>query len=237
MNREIFKYGKFEKEMSFVPEERKTFQLRVKPTLEVVVKYPEESNDRELQDFLKRKYRWLVKQLNYFEQFQIKQSNRAYVSGESYRYLGRQYQLKVVESPKPYLKLSYGTFELGVPDTNSQAHKKLILERWYLDRRAVVFEEQYLMMQHLFDEGEFPKLCIEEMPKRWGSFRRGRYIALHPLLILAPKRCIDYVIVHELCHMKYRDHSSEYYAHLSIKMPDWQDRKDVLEGMLSRYVI
>ena len=126
---------------------------------------------------------------------------------------------------------------MGVPDTNSQTQKKLILERWYLDRRAVVFEEQYLMMQQLFDEGEFPKLCIEEMPKRWGSFRRGKYIALHPLLILAPKKCIDYVIVHELCHMKYRDHSAEYFAFLTTKMPDWEKRKNKLEVLLSQYVI
>jgi predicted metal-dependent hydrolase len=236
MNRQIFEYGDFRQEIYVVPENRQTFQLRVKPSMQVVVKHPKESSDEEVRNFLKRKYRWLKKQLQFFEQFQVKQNERDYVSGESFWYLGRQYQLKVVETNLEYVKLFYGKLEVGVINTLDRKRKQELVDRWNLDKRVEVFDERYEEMKKKFNETTFPKLYIEKMPKRWGSFRNKRAIVLHPLLIHAPKKCIDYVITHELCHMKHPHHSSDFFAYLETKYPKWQAVKDELEVRLGGYV-
>lgn len=236
MTRQVFQYGDFAQEVYLVSEQRQSFQLRVKPSMEVVVKYPEECSEDEVRDFLKRKYRWLKKQLTYFEKFQMKQTEREYISGESYWYLGRQYQLKVVQSPAEGVKLSHGTFLLNTRDPKNREQKKELLDRWFLDKRVEVFDERYEEMKKKFAEKDFPKLKIEEMPKRWGSYRNGKVIVLHPLLIHAPKKCIDYVITHELCHMKYSDHSPEFFTHLESKYPKWEEVKDELEVRLGVYL-
>ncbi len=70
------------------------------------------------------------------------------------------------------------------------------------------------------------------MNKRWGSFIGKRRIILNPRLISASKECIDYVITHELCHMRYKNHNKVFYNYLKSKMPDWEKRKDRLEKSL-----
>lgn len=80
-----------------------------------------------------------------------------------------------------------------------------------------------------FDYKTTPVLKIREMKKRWGSFLNKEKIFLNPKLIHTPKECIDYVIVHELCHFKYKDHSMKFWKYLGEKYPKWKNIKDKLE--------
>ena len=70
------------------------------------------------------------------------------------------------------------------------------------------------------------------MPKRWGSFVKGDRVVLNPLLIHAPKEAIDYVMTHELCHMKYKNHDAKFYKLLGEKFPNWKKTKEKLELMI-----
>jgi hypothetical protein len=74
-----------------------------------------------------------------------------------------------------------------------------------------------------------PKLAIRKMPKRWGSYLSNKKIILNPLLIKASKDCIDYVIVHELCHIKYRKHNKYFFKLQESIIPDWKKTKEKLE--------
>ena len=74
-----------------------------------------------------------------------------------------------------------------------------------------------------------PILAIREMQKRWGSFLDNGKVVLNPKLIHTPKDCIDYVIVHELCHVKYKNHNQNFYKFLKKKYPKWEKVKDKLE--------
>ncbi len=80
-----------------------------------------------------------------------------------------------------------------------------------------------------------PELSLRKMQKRWGSFLTKKKVLLNPELIKASKECIDYVIIHELCHMKHQDHSAAYYRFLSSKYPNWKGIKDQLELRFSNY--
>lgn len=84
-------------------------------------------------------------------------------------------------------------------------------------------------MLHTFEYKNTPILAIREMKKRWGSFLNKEKIFLNPKLIHTSKDCIDYVIVHELCHLKYKNHSTKFWQLLDEKYPGWQKVKEKLE--------
>lgn len=92
-----------------------------------------------------------------------------------------------------------------------------------------IFDDQYKKVLEKFSYDFEPSLVIRKMNKRWGSFLKGKKIFLNPLLIQAPKECIDYVITHELCHMKYKNHDKRFYELLKSKIKNWEEVKEKLE--------
>jgi len=112
-------------------------------------------------------------------------------------------------------------------------HNKQILDNWYGEQVDKVFSKRYLVIQKNFNYSFVPKLVIRKMPKRWGSFLTKKQVVLNPELMKAPVDCIDYVITHELCHMKYRNHSKEFYIFLKSKFPNWEKVKEKLELLMS----
>lgn len=229
----IFTYGSFIYKYELVREGRKTLSLTVKPDLGIVVKCPTEASNERIELFLKRKWFWLQKQLQYFKKFQRKSVQKEYVSGESFLYLGRQYMLLVKSGDENNVSLSHGKINLTTALlATDKSYNKLLLERWYRKRTRAVFSERLEEMLKLFDYTKLPKLGIRDMPKRWGSFVGNNTIFLNPRLIGAPKECIDYVIIHELCHIKHRDHNNKFYQLLEAKCPDWEKRKEKLETYL-----
>lgn len=118
-------------------------------------------------------------------------------------------------------------------DIDDKKHNKKILEDWYAGKAEEIFAEEYRKVLKHFDYDYEPKLAIRKMSRRWGSFFSSGKIILNPKLIQAPKRCIDYVIAHELCHVKCRNHDKKFYALLKSKVDDWKEVKEKLEMTIS----
>ena len=115
------------------------------------------------------------------------------------------------------------------------ARVRRVLERWYAARARTQFRKRLgvCLGTAVGRSVDPPKLQIRRMTKRWGSCGPSGTLTLNLDLIRAPRPCIDYVIVHELCHLKHPNHSQEFYRLLSTAMPDWQERKMRLERMLA----
>jgi hypothetical protein len=111
---------------------------------------------------------------------------------------------------------------------DGQSNKKL-LDQWYAEKMKTVFHERCLEVLKKFEYSFTPSLIVRKMSKRWGSFTKNHGIILNPLLIQPSKQCIDYVITHELCHMKYRNHDKNFFTLLASKMKNWQQVKEQLE--------
>lgn len=226
----IFIYGNYSYKYQLIKEDRKSLALTIKPDLGIVLKCPYGIENERIEKFLKRKWSWMNKQLQFFEKIEKKRHIPEYVSGEGFFYLGRQYKLLVKKAPEDSVSFLRG--ELQVQTTQSVrdgSYTKKILDAWYKERSQEVFQERFIEMQKRFDYKEMPRLKIRNMSKRWGSFLNKESIALNPKLIHTSKKCIDYVIVHELCHMKYKNHDKKFRSLLEEKYPDWQKVKDVLE--------
>lgn len=234
MQPRIFTYGKYSYKYFLSREERKTISLVIKPDKTTIVKVPKEAKMEEVENFLKRKWSWLKKQISYFDKYSKKKHERDYVSGESFYYLGRQYKLIVRKRKQESVRFSKGILELYTKkELRNSRHNRDLLNKWYDERAVNIFTKRYRIVLKSFDYDFVPKLDIRKMNKRWGSFLSNKKIYLNPDLVKSPVRCIDYVIIHELCHMRYKKHNKDFYKLLTQKCPDWEFRKEKLELIAS----
>jgi len=229
-NMERFIFGTFIYEYKLIKQDRKTLSLTVTPELKLVLKCPKQVNKERIEKFLRKKWFWLEKQLSYFKKYQHKLYQREYISGESHLYLGRQYKLIVKQGKSSSVMLNKGQLILFTDKLVSNSiHNKKLLTSWFEKRVNHIFQERFIEVLSKFNYKKEPKLYIREMSKRWGSFLNQDKIFLNPKLIHAGKECIDYVIVHELCHMKYKKHDNKFYNLLKQKHPRWEKVKSKLE--------
>lgn len=230
MEKQIFTYGNYSYEYFLIKQLRKTISLTVQPSFKIILKCPVEYKNEKIQRFLKNKWCWLEKQIKYFKKYERKILTKEYVSGESFLYLGRQYKLVVEKGKEDKVKLKYGRFLLSTTkNTTNKKHNKKILKSWYSERIVKIFKDEYKKVLKTFNYDFEPKLITRKMSKRWGSFLSNKKIILNPKLIQASKECIDYVIAHELCHMKYKNHNAKFYKDLKNKIPNWEEVKEKLE--------
>lgn len=209
----------------------KRINIKVKPTGEVVLTAPHDTSDAYIDQVLKRREKWINKHLSYFSNnpfFQEKQ----YVSGENFEYLGRNYRLKVVESDLEQVKLLQGYLHVFVSDKHDTAKKRSLIDGWYKEKASIHFTTILDRFKTVVKR-DINAVKIRKMRTRWGSCNATKaYINLNLELIKKPRHCIEYVVLHELTHLLYPNHSQEFYNYLSIHMPDWQWRKDRLEHQI-----
>lgn len=146
-----------------------------------------------------------------FLSFEPRRTEYLYKSGETHYYLGRQYLLKIVEG-KAEDVFYKGRYLLIETNDKSPLNIKKLLDRWYRDRAKIKFAEiaEPLIQQFKKYEVEPNNLYIQNMKFRWGSCSAKGNIILNPELIKAPKPCIEYVIIHELCHLIHQNHSKAF---------------------------
>lgn len=214
---------------------RKTMEIAVHPDRRVVVKAPLGTHRDEIEGRLRRRARWVLRQIDYFQQFEPRTPARHFVSGETHLYLGRQCRLKVVRAEADQVKMSRGMIIVGVAGEASPSKVAIHLESWYRARARQYFQQRLeLCAQHVMRKGQtLPRLQIKKMKSRWGSLSQNETLTLNLSLIQTPRECVDYVITHELCHLKFDDHSPAFYRHLEKLMPDWEKRKCRLESVLA----
>ncbi|MEK4886020.1 SprT family zinc-dependent metalloprotease [Bacillus sp. FSL W8-1127] len=211
----------------------KNVNLNIKPDMTIEVT----ANDRVpldfICDFVKTKGAWILKNVKTFQDVQpYRQSEREYVSGETFKYLGKQYRLRVIQAEKEKVKYFRGFIYLYVKNTENVNRKAKLMDEWYREKAQKTFHESLDKMFPLVQKYgvEKPNMDLRSMKARWGSaLTEKNTILLNTELIKAPKYCIDYVVLHELIHFKYNDHSDNFYKMLYSLMPDWEKRKAILD--------
>jgi predicted metal-dependent hydrolase len=211
---------------------RKSLGITVKPDLSVLVKAPVDTSLFKVKEKLRKKAPWIIRQQSFFLYFHPKTPARKYISGETHLYLGRQYRLKIIQNNFESVKLKGKYIEATMNDKSSAEH---LVGEWYLKNAKLKLRT---IAQPLIDN--FKKYNIEpssivlrDMPTRWGSCTPKGKIILNPELIKAPKGCIEYVIIHELCHLVYHDHTQKFIDLQTKEMQDWEKWKMKLEKLLA----
>ncbi|WP_150539975.1 M48 family metallopeptidase [Actinobacillus vicugnae] len=203
-------------------------KIQIKPNGEVWVFAPVELSEDELKTTLQKRSRWIMQKLQNLPQ--NPPLARQYLSGESHFYLGRRYQLKVLENQSvPVVSLKQGQLTVSVKAKSAVKIQK-VLNQWYRKRAEIIFAKRLTMLaERTLWLTEIPQIRLRTMKTQWGNCSPFGAITLNPNLVKAPTECIDYVILHELCHLVHHNHSPDFYRLMTQVMPNWRDMKMRLE--------
>lgn len=225
-------YGDAVIKFDLVRADRATLEIAVLPDGVVLVKAPPDAREDDVLARVARRARWILRQQRYFAQFQPRTPPRRYVGGETHLYLGRQYRLAVEKADEEGVRLVAGWFRVTTVESQQSPERvRLLLQGWYAEKARLRLAERFEDCWQRFPAGgrPRPKLRLRRMRTRWGSLSSAATLSLHPDLVRAPRECIDYVIIHELCHLVHADHGREFRALLERLIPDWERRKHRLE--------
>lgn len=210
--------------------------IQVTPHSRVIVRAPEDAGKTDIHDAVMKRARWIYDKLQVFDTQRIHVQPRRYISGDMLFYLGRRYVLKVAKKTDtaPGVKMERGKLLVTVPrgggDSTDQVRE--LLRQWYRSRAQHIFSTRLnQLLPQVNWVNETPKFRILSMDKQWGSCSASGTLMLNPHLVKAPRNCVDYVILHELCHIKEHNHSERFYRLLGQQMPEWKRIKNQLDDM------
>ena len=213
--------------VKIVRKDVKNITLKVRPNGEAILTAPKTASDEHIKFIIEKRAKWIAQKRAFFASF--KTPEKEYVSGEDFKYLGRSYRLKVVQSKEECVKLQRGYLELFVKDRSDIKRKENLIYEWYYEK-AMLYFFNILQEFNKIVKQDIKSVKIRQMKTRWGSCNPYKsYINLNIELIKKPRACIEYVVFHELVHLLYPDHSKNFYDYLTLYMPDWQKRKEILE--------
>lgn len=208
-------------------------RIHVHPNGAVEVEAPPDQLRDDITRALYKRASWVSKRLDEVASLREHVLPREYVSGETHFYLGRRYQLKVNEclGKVSQVRLIGGRIQIDLPVADRSAVKRR-LNAWYKLRAKEYFAKRLVSVAESFSwVSDVPPIKLVSMKKQWGSCSPTGAINLNPWLVRAPRECIDYVIAHELCHIREHNHSKKFYALLDRHHPGWKHVKARLDGM------
>ena len=224
-------YGTTEIDFSIIKTDRKTLSIEVHPDLSVNVIAPQTASINDIKAKILKRASWILKQKVYFEAFLPRIPERQYVSGETHSYLGRRYILKIKIADTNTVKLKAGNI-IVYCKVNTPEKIKHLLTQWYYSHGEKRFKAIFNNAFAAFTKFnlDYPELEFKRMKNRWGSCTSSGKIILNTEIIKTPVKCIEYVIIHEICHLVHHNHSKAFYQLLTDKMPDWEKWKYKLEN-------
>lgn len=228
-----YNYGSKKIKAKILYSNRKTIDLRVFPEGNVQITAPVNASIDKIFEKVKPKSKWIIQQQKSFELYKPFTKEKLYTPGETHRYLGRQYKLTIQRKETGYSKISLGKGLMHIE--TSKIDVEPIITKFYKTKADRVFPELLEKVVNEFPMFKQYEITLSHkfLKKRWGSCATNGKILLNTELIKANKNCIEYVIIHELCHLIHPNHSREFYHLLEELLPDWKKIKQKLETSLA----
>ena len=204
---------------------RRTVGIYVEPDRRLTVLAPVHADTASVERILRRRLPWIRRQLRALEALPLPAAPRQWVNGETHRYLGRQYRLKLARGAARSVRLSGGFFLVTMPDTGDRAAVQQLMEAWYRERARKVIAERagrIIKATTWLEVAAVPPITIKALTHRWGSTTKAGRITFNVDVVKLPPTCLDYVIAHELVHLMIPNHGPAYWRMLGRVMPDWQ---------------
>lgn len=207
--------------------------IHVFPDRPVELRAPLKCAWRDIDHFLESRLDWIAKSRDELERSPTPPRVQ-YIEGEHHLFLGKPYTLVLVRGRPKRVELLNDTIVVRCNSPRQPDKVKAALEDWYRSEAASLFPQRVTQCLSRFDKDframAAPGLTIRKMKARWGSCSSSREICLNTLLIQRPIEAIDYVITHELCHLKHFAHNKSFYRLMARVMPDWRARAQLLEA-------
>lgn len=235
------RYGARTAEYDVHESPRLTAKLRihVEPGGALTVEAPAGTPEVKIRAGVQKRARWIMDHIDRFEGYRRHALARDYSNGETHFYLGRRYKLKIIIDPsvKRSMRLVAGRLEVTSPKGDT-TDIRLALQRWYRERALAYFTSRMSRMAaDLPWVDAAPPIKLLTMKRYWGSCSPRGAVTLNPSLIKAPTHCVEYVLLHELCHLAEHNHSPQFYALLGRYMPEWREAKAELDGLAEMLLV
>lgn len=214
-----------------------SIRLKVFPSGEIRISVPENTPETFISDLLVKKRSWIEKRLELFHQTSPIEKEDTIRSGTATRILGRQLFIKVLAAPRKRVVHEDRFLLIYTPTPENQSEVDRQFQNWWQKNSKLYFQETLDRFYPIVGKHgvEPPTLTVRKMQTLWGSCTRSKgALTLNYYLYKAPVRCIEYVILHELLHFLYPRHDRNFYGLLTVHMPDWQERKRLLDFEIVR---
>lgn len=211
----------------------KNMNLRIKPDCSVWISANNSVSREKIESFLKDKSKFILNALEQYRELRkYAPKPKQYVDGEHFRICGHDLRLKVFYGTKNYVESDGSYIKLTVKDADDVTLKQKTMDKWIKEQCAAIISSICESVYPKFRKYgvDFPELKFRKMVSRWGSCQPKRKILTFNIsLIEVPVSCIEYVVVHEFTHFLQPNHSKKFYMQLTMFMPDWMEKKKVLE--------
>lgn len=224
-----FEYDTEKIEFAVVKSKRKSLSITIQPDGNLLVKAPVLMSDAEIAKWVRTKTGWIIRQRAKILEQQQMNPPKQYKTGEKFLYLGQEYGLEV--------RISEGRAGMvGIVEdkivlfakTGDNAEVQKALHAWYEKQAKTVIPKRVRFYAEQMGE-TFGNITIKNQKKRWGSCSSARNLNFNRRLIMAPQKVLDYVVVHELCHLRQMNHSKEFWKEVELVLPDYKVHKKWLE--------
>lgn len=179
---------------------------------------------------MRRRMKWIRRKQRLAESLPSPPQPREWVAGETHRYLGRQYRLMLAMGGPSSVKLVGGYFLVTTPDPKNRDQVRQVMEGWYKEHAIALLNDRVerAIASSSWLRMQAPSIRIRPLKSRWGSTTASGCITFNVDLVKLSLSCIDYVVVHELVHLRIPSHSPAFWRMLGRVMPDWRKWRDRL---------
>lgn len=221
-----------------IREHRKTISIAIPIDKKLVIKTPIHFSKKDIEDFLQKKSTLIVKRLTKAEdrKKRIAKLEDSYKNGGAVLYLGKKYKLLVDNSKRRNVVKSDTEITIYSKNPLDSQDIRLMLNIWYQKQAEYVFSERLKEMIKCFEKMKEPELRIKSMKRQWGSYT-DHVVTLNLHLIKTPIECIDYIILHELCHTYEKNHQKKFYELMESKLKNWKEIDKKLKSFAKNIIL
>ena len=218
-------------EFTLIRSDRKTADIVIERSGDVIVRAPVGVDDAKVREVVADRALWVHRSLAEWEDLNSSRRHRPLAQGQGFAYLGRSYRLKFVEGGDVALRLKNGRWEMSeafVAREGEAAARKAFRD-FYTVKGMQIFAERVRSLAPLVgvEPGE---VAVKELGYHWASCGAGGTMNFHWKTLMAPQTVIDYIVVHELCHLRHRDHSDAFWNEVDKVLPRFRERKEWLRA-------
>ncbi|MBS0645841.1 MAG: M48 family metallopeptidase [Verrucomicrobia bacterium] len=212
----------FEYEVKY--SKRKTLNITVERDRKIIVRAPEHTSLKKIEEVLQSKSQWLKEKINHAQKYPVEYRPKEFVSGETLLYLGKNYQLLVVDEPIEGIEFDqrFRISKANQPNANA------LFKKWYLKQALKLIEP--LATHYAKNLGVvYNQFKTSEMKYRWGSCTPNNNIIFNWRIVKAPMYVLEYLVAHELVHLMESNHTPRFWNILSIQVPHYEKAKKWLK--------
>lgn len=203
---------------------RRSMGISVHTDRRVIARVPIGTSSKAVEEMVRGKADWIKKALNHYETLTRIDRGESLMDGDRLLFMGKENLLKIIPSDRYYIRRSDHTIEVGIKGENNPQIITAMLEHWYGTVAKPILTKQFNETLDKYRRYNFSPagFAVRKMKKRWGSCTSQGKIAISYDLIKLNPLFAEYVILHELCHLRHHNHGQGFYNLLSEVYPDWR---------------